>query len=119
MALLYAATLAAFETFINWGQWQWWLWWLVDYVSAGLLAAGGVLALRGSEKGLVLLGCGWGFAIAMMWMSLAGNIEAGTDPARAGRVGVFYIALIAFSMIWSTLGLALTLNARSEAQSKL
>lgn len=119
MALFYAATLAAFETFINWGQWQWWPWWLVDYVSAGLLVAGGVFALRRSAKGPVLLACGWGFAIAMMWMSLAGNIEAGAVPARAGRVGGLYIALIAFSMIWSILGLALTLNARSDPQSKL
>jgi hypothetical protein len=118
MALLYAAALAGFETYINWGQWQWWPWWLVDYVSAGLIAAGALLVLRGSAKGPLLLACGWGFALAMMWMSLAGNIAAGTDPARAGRVAGFYVTLIAFSMTWCAVGLAFTLNAQ-PSQSKL
>lgn len=119
MALLYAAVLASFETYINWGQWQWWPWWLVDYVSGGLLATGAVLALRGSARGPLLLACGWGFAIAMMWMSLAGNIEAGTDPTRTGRVAGLYIALISVSMIWCSLGLSLTLMNARPPQSKL
>lgn len=119
MALLYAATLAGFETYLNWGQWQWWPWWLVDYVSAGLLVVGAALAFRGADRAPQLLAGGWGFAIAMMWMSLASNIEAGADPERAGRVAGLYAALIAFAMLWSVAGLALTLSAQPRSQSKL
>ncbi len=119
MALLYAGSLAAFETYINWGQWQWWPWWLVDYVSASLLAVGGGLSLRKASWGPLLLACGWGFALAMMWMSLAANIEAGTDPDREARVAGLYLALIGFSMAWCLAGLALTLAVRHRPQSKL
>ena len=110
MALVYGAGLAGFETLVNWGQWQWWPWWLVDYVAAGLLAIGGGLTLRGQPAGPGLLAAAWGFALGMMWMSLAGNVEAGPDPDRAARVAGLYIALIAFSMVWCLGGLLLTLG---------
>lgn len=112
MALLFAATLAGFETWINWGQWQWWPWWLVDYCAAALLAAGGIMALRAHASGPLVLCCGWGFALGMMWMSLAGNVEAGTDPARAARVAELYILLIGLAMAWSLAGLILTFAGR-------
>lgn len=112
MAMLFGITLAAFETWINWGQWQWWPWWLVDYVAAGMVAGGGVLSLRANGKGTEVLACGWGFALAMMWMSLASNAEAGIDPARMARVADLYLALIAFAMAWCAAGLCLTLAAR-------
>ena len=111
MALVYSAGLAGFETLVNWGQWQWWPWWLVDYVAAAMLAFGGLAVLRRSAGGSSLLATGWGFALGMMWMSLAGNIEAGTDPDRAARVVGLYVALIAASMAWCLVGLALTLRA--------
>lgn len=112
MGLMLAATLAAFETWINWGQWQWWPWWLVDYVAASLLSGVAVLTLRSHERGPLLLSCGWGFALAMFWMSLAGNVEAGTDPARAARVAGFYLALIGVAIVWSVIGLFLTMAGR-------
>lgn len=114
MAVIYALGLAAFETLVNWGQWQWWPWWLVDYVAALLLLAGGIASLLGSRIGTAMLACGWGFALGMMWMSLAGNIEQGTDPDRAARVANVYVALIAASMVWCLAGLALTLKGASD-----
>ncbi len=124
MAVIYALGLAMFETLVNWGQWQWWPWWLVDYVAAAVLLAGGVLALRGQAQSDVPLGTGimlvgWGFALGMMWMSLAGNIAEGTDPARDGRVAGFYISLIVLSMIYCLVGLMLTIRSDRTAQSKL
>ncbi len=112
MALIYGVGLATFETFVNWGQWQWWPWWLVDYVAAALLVAGGWSAVRAHPIGRALLACGWGFALGMMWMSLASNIEAGTDPARVARAAGFYVALIIASMAWCLAGLILTLGNR-------
>jgi hypothetical protein len=119
MALLYGAGLAGFETLINWGQWQWWPWWLVDYVAAALLVIGGLAVLGRSPSASALLTAGWGFALGMMWMSLAGNIEAGTDPGRVGRVAGLYVALIVASMVWCLCGLGLTLLALRRSQSKL
>jgi hypothetical protein len=112
MALVYGVGLAGFETLVNWGQWQWWPWWLVDYVAAAILVFGGLAVFRQSAGASALLASGWGFALGMMWMSLAGNIEAGTDPSRAARVAGLYVALIAASMAWCLAGLALTLLAR-------
>ncbi len=115
MALVYGTGLAAFETFINWGQWQWWPWWLVDYIAAALLLLGGWNAFRLHSNERALLTCGWGFALGMMWMSLAGNIEAGTDPDRAARTAGFYIILIVASMAWCLAGLLLALRSRQIA----
>ena len=111
MAIVYGLGLAGFETLVNWGQWQWWPWWLVDYVAVTLLIAGGVAVLQSVRIGPALLSAGWGFALGMMWMSLAGNVEIGSDPARAARVAGFYIALIAASMVYCLIGLLLSLAA--------
>jgi hypothetical protein len=119
MAILFAVTLAAFETWINWGQWQWWPWWLVDYTAAALLVAGALAVWRSAAGGAALLTSGWGFTLGMMWMSLAGNIAEGTDPERAGRVAGVYIALIATGMAWSLAGLVITLLSLRRPQSKL
>lgn len=54
---------------------------------------------------------GWGFALGMGWMSLAGNIEMGTDPGRQARVLGFYIPLLIFGMVYSLIGLGLSLRA--------
>ena len=114
MALIYGLGLAAFETMINWGQWQWWPWWLVDYVAASLLLWGAYLGLRGRPNAKPVLCLGWGFALGMMWMSLAGNIEQGTDPDRAARVAGFYVMLIGTSIAYCMVGLLLSLTARSR-----
>lgn len=118
MALVYGAGLAGFETLVNWGQWQWWPWWLIDYVAAAMLVIGGVAALRRVPAGGAMLASGWGFALGMMWMSLAGNIEAGADLERSERVGGLYVALIVASMLWCFIGLVWTLvAARLETAS--
>ena len=114
MALVYGLGLAGFETLVNWGQWQWWPWWLVDYVAAAILFAGGWMVLRSNQIGPLVLTLGWGFALGMMWMSLAGNVEQGTDPDRAARVAGFYVALIGASMAYCLAGLALTLKAQPK-----
>lgn len=110
MAIIGGVLLALADGFINWGQWQWWPWWLVDFVVAALLIAGGVATLRGAPIGRTLLGGAWGFAIGMGWMSLAGNIEVGTDPGRAERVAGHYIALLIFGLSYSLLGFVLSLR---------
>lgn len=113
LAIIYGLGLSGFETLVNWGQWQWWPWWLVDYAAAALLIAGGVATISGRYFGPRLLCTGWGFALGMMWMSLAGNIAEGTDPDRAARVAGLYIALIIFSMGLCLTGLLLTLFGRT------
>ncbi len=115
MALVVGGLLAAFETLVNWGQWQWWPWWLVDYVGAALLIGGGVLTLNNHSAGDRLLCAGWAFNIGMAWMSMAGNIEDGTDPARAGRVAGFYVALIGLHMAVASLCLWLAISSRRKA----
>ncbi len=111
LALLVGALLAAFETWVNWGQWQWWPWFVVDYVSAALLIGGGWLTLRKHRVGARLLAAGWAFSIGMAWMSLAGNIEDGTDPARAGRVAGHYVALIGVHIATCLGGLLMILSS--------
>jgi hypothetical protein len=112
LAILVGSLLAGFETLVNWGQWQWWPFWLVDYVAAALLIGGGVAVLKRRAASLRLLAAGWAFAIGMAWMSLAGNLAEGPDPARDGRVAGFYLALIGLMIATSVLGLVLSLTAR-------
>ena len=111
MAIIGGILLAIAETLINWGQWQWWPWWLVDFVSAGLLVVGGVATLRGDPIGRALLCGAWGFTLGMGWMSLAGNIEIGTNPARAARVAGFYVPLLIFGLSYSLAGFILSLKS--------
>ena len=106
--------MAIFETWVNFDQWQWWPWWLVDYVAAALLIVGGICTLKGDRIGLRLLCASWAFAIGMAWMSLAGNIEAGADPARDSRVAGFYVALIGLMIATCITGLILALFAPKE-----
>jgi hypothetical protein len=115
VALIVGTLLASFETLVNWGQWQWWPFWLVDFVGAALLIGGGVLTLRNHVSGDRILCAGWAFNIGMAWMSMAGNIEMGTDPARAGRVAGFYVALIGLHIAVSTLCLLLAITARRQS----
>lgn len=111
MAIASGVLLAFAETWINWGQWQWWPWWLVDYVAALLLISGGFNTLSGPEWGKRLLTGGWAFTLGMAWMSLAGNISGGADPARDARVGGLYLTLIGVGMAWSLVGFLLALFA--------
>lgn len=119
LVLVAATLLAGFETLVNWGQWQWWPWWLVDYVGAALLIGGGALTLNAHRSGLRLLCAGWAFNIGMAWMSMAGNIEAGTDPARAGRVAGFYVLLIGLHIATSLIGLLLAARAADRTQPQI
>lgn len=109
MAIVFGLGLACFETWVNWGQWQWWPFWLVDFVAAALLVFGGITFLKRRQYGAKLLSAGWGFTLAMMWMSLAGNITGGTDPERDARLAGLYVTLIIVSMILSLIGLLLAL----------
>ena len=113
-ALLYAVVLTATETLLNWGQWQFWPLWLVDYVTAAILLWGGVAALRDDPRAPAILACGWGFALGMMWMSLAVNLQIGPDPERASRVAGFYLGLIGTSLAYSLVGPLLTLGAAGQ-----
>jgi hypothetical protein len=115
LALIVGTLLASFETLVNWGQWQWWPFWLVDYVGAALLIGGGVMTLRGHRSGDRILCASWAFNIGMAWMSMAGNIETGTDPARAGRVAGFYVALIGLHITVSTICLLLAALGRRQS----
>ncbi len=112
LAILVGGSLAGFETLVNWGQWQWWPFWLVDYVAAALLIGGAVAVLKRRTASLRLLSAGWAFAIGMAWMSFAGNLADGPDPARDGRVAGFYLALIGLMIAVSLSGLLLALTAR-------
>ena len=114
LALIVGVSLGGFELLVNWGQWQWWPYWLVDFVASALLIGGGIQTLRRSEPGLRLLCAGWAFAIGMAWMSFAGNFESGVDPARAGRVAGFCLALIGLMIATSLVGLVLALTARRD-----
>lgn len=96
-ALLAIATgmaLALLEFRANWNDWQWWPWWLVDFVAAGLLLGGAMLTMRQARRGRSVLVAAWAFTLGMAWMSLAGNLAEGVDPARDGRLGGLYIGLI-------------------------
>lgn len=114
LAILVGSLLAGFETLVNWGQWQWWPLWLVDYVGAGLLLLGGWLTLKCHASGDRLLCTGWAFNIGMAWMSMAGNVADGVDPARAGRVAGLYVALIGLHILVSSVGLGLAVVARRQ-----
>ncbi len=116
LALIYGIGLICFETFVNWGQWQWWPFWLVDYVAAFFLILGGFALLRKKDQGPKLLCAGWGFTLAMLWMSLAGNISNGMDPNRDDRVLGLYLGLTLFSIILSLTGLIFAL-ANNKKQS--
>ena len=83
---------------------------MVDYVAAALLFIGGIATLKAHSSAAKLLCLGWGFTLGMMWMSMAGNIADGTDPARAARVANLYIVLIGFSLFISLVGLLLALR---------
>jgi hypothetical protein len=114
LAILTGAVLAAFETLVNWGQWQWWPWWLVDYVAAALLVSGGLATLKRKAHGRRLLSAGWAFTVGMAWMSLAGNLADGADPARDARVAGFYIGLIGLMIAVSLTGLLAAIFAAEE-----
>jgi hypothetical protein len=114
LAIIVGFALAGFETLVNWGHWQWWPWWLVDYVGALLLVAGGISTLQGKCFGTRLLATAWGFSIGMAWMSMAGNIADGTDPARQGRVAGFYVALIGLHIATCLAGLVATVFGRDD-----
>ena len=57
---------------------------------------------------------GWAFSIGMAWMSFAGNLADGPDPARDGRVAGLYLALIALMLGTAATGLMLALTAGEE-----
>jgi hypothetical protein len=115
LAILTGVALAGFETLVNWNQWQWWPWWLVDYIAALLLIAGGAATINHKAYGRRLLSSGWAFTLGMAWMSLAGNLAEGADPARDARVAGYYLALIGLMMTASVAGLLAALFAVEEA----
>lgn len=113
LAILFAIGLAGFETLANWGDWQWWPFWLIDYAAAALLLAGGICVVKKRAGGANLLCAGWGFALAMLWMSLAGNLSSGLDTGRDGRLFGLYLSLTVFSIALSFTGLVLSLFSRT------
>jgi hypothetical protein len=79
LGIIFGVLGAVLEIPRNWGHWEWWPFWTVDYVSSGLLIAGGSLVLRGRTARW--LAGGWGFACAMFWMSFFGHYG---DLMKAG-----------------------------------
>lgn len=110
-AVLFGSALAMLEVVRNWGDWQWWPFWVVDYVAAGLLVVGGVMALRGAPRHW--LSAGWGFACAMFWMSYFGHLEGvlqGAADARELRLTQIIGAMFAITIA----GLVLSLLGRER-----
>ena len=118
LAVLTGAMLAILEARANWGDWQWWPWWLVDFVAGALLIVGGWKVLCRSVDGRAWLAAGWAFTLGMAWMSLAGNVEAGPDPARNARLGGGYLLLVGALVATSVVGLLMALFGRTDVQSK-
>lgn len=73
LALAFGLSLAVLEVVRNWGHWEWWPFWLVDYISASMLVAGGLTALK--TRATPLLCAAWGFSCAMFWMSFFGHLD--------------------------------------------
>jgi len=112
LAIAFGTLGAILEVLRNWPDWQWWPFWVVDYIAAGLLIVGGVLALR--RRGERVLAGGWGFACAMFWMSffshLGGLREAVEVSAREQRLTLIIGVMFAVTAC----GLLLTLLGRSR-----
>ena len=117
-AIIGGILLAGLEVRANWGDWQWWPWWLVDFVAAALLLLGGYRTLRSPLQGKPWLTAAWAFAFGMGWMSLAGNVELGPDPARDARLGGGYIALVGFGVASSLLALLAALLGKPGLDAK-
>lgn len=115
-AIATGITLAGLETMINWGHWQWWPFWLIDYVAAALLFTGGLSVVIRRTDTNRWLAAGWAFTLAMAWMSLAGNIAQGTDPARVERVVGHYLLLIGLLVGSAAFGLAAALLAKVQGK---
>lgn len=115
LAILTGTTLAVMEVRANWADWQWWPWWLVDFFAAALLVYGGARVFLRIHGGRSWLAAGWAFTLGMAWMSLAGNFEAGPDPARDARLGGAYLLLVGVLVATALIGLALTLVSKTEA----
>ena len=75
-SVFHALVLLLGEVVRNSGGSQWWPFWLVDVVAASLILAGGILTLRrGDLRSRLILSTGWGFLVAMNWMSFASHLE--------------------------------------------
>jgi hypothetical protein len=110
-AIAFGLLLAVLEAVRNWGAWQWWPFWVVDYVAAGLLVIGGVLALRRTTARW--LTAGWGFACAMLWMSYFGHREGLMKAGAAAAAREQQLTMIIGAMFAVTIaGLVLSLLGR-------
>ncbi len=111
LAIAFGSFLAIGEAVRNWGDWQWWPFWLVDYISATLLVAGGLMTARSpSPRSHTILGTGWGFACAMFWMSFWGHVGdssasgQATDPLTLIIGALFAITVVGLVGSLSALG---------------
>ncbi len=73
LAVLFGLFLAGAEAYRNWGDWQWWPFWVVDYLAVVLLLVGAVAFFR--HKTRVWLAGGWGFTVAMFYMSFFSHVN--------------------------------------------
>jgi drug/metabolite transporter (DMT)-like permease len=70
LGLAFAVSLTLIETVHNWGDWSEPAFWIIDYIACLLLAGGsGLVLFKRQERGVALLGVGWGFSCAMFWMA--------------------------------------------------
>lgn len=117
LAIGFAVWLAIAEVVRNWGDWQWAPFWVVDYMAAGLLAFGGVRALR---RGTVRwLSGAWGFATAMVYMSFFSHLEnlrtqanAHSGPVPEGNL----TAIIGIILLLCFTGFFLSLAGKRQKQ---
>lgn len=108
LGLVFAASLTVIETIHNWGNWSDPAFWIIDYLACLLLASGAWLVLfRRQERGVALLGLGWGFACAMFWMAFFQiRREFALAPETADPV-VLYVCLALF--VTTAVGMLLSL----------
>ena len=111
LALAFGAFLALAELARNWGNWQWWPFWLVDFIAAGLLAAGASRTLRERPGGGALLSGAWGFTTAMFYMSFWSHIEHIDESAEGNLAQRPLTVIIGILWIVTLVGFGLTLAA--------
>jgi peptidoglycan/LPS O-acetylase OafA/YrhL len=95
--LAFSASLAVIETVHNWSDWSEPAFWIIDYFACFLLAGGaGLFLFRKDERGLALLGVGWGFACAMFWMAFFQIRRNSVQTPELADPLVLYVCFVLF-----------------------
>jgi hypothetical protein len=113
LAIAVAVPLGAIQLWRNWGNWDHWGTWAVDELTAALLLAAAVLALRGNPR---YLAPAWAFSTALYLSSLVARLYSLPllpDTAYAAELQLTQLVggLLAVSLV----GLGLSFRERSAA----